>query len=487
MASGRVPKIRRAAIGVNVTASCLIAGAIFLMVNYLGYRHYQRFDWTASRYFSLSEKTIGVLKGLEKPVSAYVFYPPYNPTYDDIRELLARYAAATKNLTVELVDPEKDPARVRFLLGRFKIPPTDRAPSIVVFEEGEKTKYVYDKDIVEMDYSGARRGQAPTIKAFKGEQAFTSAILNLTQGTQPVVYTVTKHGEADLDDAGPRGLEVCKTLMERENLKVEKLSLHEKRGIPDDCGLLLIVGPVEPYMDEEKKTIADYLERGGRLFVALDPRTNSGLEPLLKAWGAEAGDNIVVDPESAQRLIFLSPLNLLADNYGFHEITDRMKGRATFFAEARSVSPDASNRRLSARTLLQTSPSGWGETDFTDETFRFDEVKDAKGPVSFGVAVEPNPEKADDAQGKELRLVVIGDSDFITNEKIATMGNATLFLNIVNWLTSRENLIAIGPKMPEQTRVRLNAAQMRSIFWMFGALPVFGLLLGVVVWWRRRR
>ncbi len=64
MANGRTVKIRRAAISVNVTASCLIAGAIFLMVNYLGYRHYRRFDWTASSYFSLSDKTIGVLKGL---------------------------------------------------------------------------------------------------------------------------------------------------------------------------------------------------------------------------------------------------------------------------------------------------------------------------------------------------------------------------------------------------------------------------------------
>ena len=88
---------------------------------------------------------------------------------------------------------------------------------------------------------------------------------------------------------------------------------------------------------------------------------------------------------------------------------------------------------------------------------------------------------------KNVRLVVMGDSDFIANAKITTMGNATLFLNIVNWLTSREKLIAIGPKMPEQTRVRLNRAQLINTFYMFGALPVMGLLLGMVVWWRRRK
>lgn len=487
MARERVPKIRRAAIGANVAVVCVVAGVVFLMVNYLGYRHFKRYDWTSSSYFSLSDKTVGVLKDLSQPVKAYVFYPPYNHSYDDIRELLTRYAEVTKNLTVEYVDPEKDPARVKFLFNKYKIPPTDRLPSIVVFEQGEKIKYVYDKDVVEMDYSGSRRGQAPTIKAFKGEQEFTSAILNLTQAKQPVAYAVTKHGESDLDDAGERGLEVCKTLMERENLKVQKLSLYEKRGIPEDCSLLLIIGPSEPYMDEEKKALAAYLEKGGRLFVALDPQTKSGLEQFLRGWDVEVGNNIVVDPESAQRLVFLSPLNLLADNYGSHVITDQMKGRATFFAEARSVKPGTANPKLLARTLVQTSPSGWGETNFTDETFRNDEGQDVKGPVPFGVAVEANEGQVGDAPLKNMRLVVVGDSDFITNAKITTMGNATLFLNAVNWLTSREKLIAIGPKMPEQTRMRLNAAQMHATFYVFGTLPVLGLLLGIVIWWRRRK
>lgn len=487
MAGNRIPRIHRAAIGANVTLVCVIAAAIYLMANYLGYRHYRRADWTSSNFFSLSDKTVKILKGLSKPVKAYVFYSPHTPIYDNIRELLERYAGVTKSLTVEYVDPEKDPARVKFLLAKFKIPPTDRAPSIVVFEQGDKTKYVYDKDIVEMDYTGARRGQAPTVKAFKGEQSFTSAILNLVQEKQPVVYFVTKHGEASTDDSGEQGLEGCKTLLERENLKVEKLSLYEKRGIPADCGLLVIAGPAEPYLDEERKAIAAYLENGGRLFIALDPQTKSGLESFLRAWNVDVGNDIVVDPESAQRLIFLSPLNLLADNYGFHPITEQMKRRATFYAEARSVRPGAANPDLVARTLVQTSPTGWGESDFTNETFRFDEGKDLKGPVPFGVAVEADAEKAGDRPLKNFRLVVIGDSDFITNARLMTMGNATFLLNIVNWLTSRENLIAIGPKTPEQTRVRMNRAQLVNTFYMFGALPALGLLLGIVIWMRRRK
>ncbi len=490
MADERIPKIHRAAIGANVAAVCIVALAIYLMVNYLSARHYKRLDWTANNYYTLSDKTSRVLKDLRLPIKIYVFSQPFNPVYRDVRELLNRYSALSKNVEVEYVDPEKDPARVRFLLNKFKISPPGQG-NLVVFSQGEKNKYVYDKDIVEMDYSGMRFRQAPTaptIKAFKGEQAFTSAILNLTQTKQPVVYMVTGHGERGIDDVQQSGLQLCETLLERENLKVEKVALYEKKEVPRDCDLLMIVGPREPYMDEEKKGLSAYLANGGRLFVALDPQTKSGLEAFLREWGAEVGNNIVVDPESAQRLLFFSALNLFADNYGSHEITNDMKGRATLYAEVRSVKPLASNPGLKAVTLVETSPLGWGETNMADETFRFDEGQDMKGPVAFGVAVEANAEKVGDKPLKNMRLVVMGDSDFIDNSQISNMSNASFFLNMVNWLTNREKLIAIGPKMPEQTRVRLNAAQMSNLFWFsVVGLPGLGLALGIVVWWRRRK
>jgi ABC-type uncharacterized transport system involved in gliding motility auxiliary subunit len=486
MARGEVSKIKKAAIGINVTAACLIVLAIFLMLNYLSYRHYKRFDWTEDKYYSLSDKTIKVVKGLDLPIKVYVFYQPMNRIYPDIKELLNRYQDLNKNIEVEYVDPEKDPARVRFLLKKFKIS-SPAGANLVVFEQKDRNKYVYDKDIVELDYSGMRFRQPLRIKAFKGEQVFTSAILNLTQGKQPIVYLVGGHGEKNIEGTGQEGLQVASTLLDRENLKVEKLVLYEKKEVPKDCDLLMIIGPKEPYMDEEKKSVGEYLENGGHLFVALDPRTNSGLETFLKGWDVDIGNNIVVDPASAQRLLFFSALNLFVNNYLPHEITSEMKRTATLFAEVRSVMPGSDNQDLSASSLVQTSPHGWGEITMDEETFRFDEG-DLKGPVSIGVAVEANPGKTAGKPIENVRIVVIGDSDFIANGQIGNLGNASFFLNIVNWLTNREKLIAIGPKIPEQTRVRLNAEQMNHILWFsLLGLPACSVLLGLGVWWRRRK
>ncbi len=487
MAREGFSRLSKPAMGANVAVACIVALAICLMVNYLSYRHYDRFDWTENKYYSLSDKTARLVEGIDVPINVYVFYQPMSRSYGDIRELLNRYTDLNKNIKVEYVDPEKDPARVRFLLKKFKIVSPTMA-NLVVFEQGDKNKYVYNKDIVEMDYSGARFRQAPRVKAFKGEQAFTSAILNLTQEKQPVAYFVSGHGEKDIDEMRRIGLHICSTLLERENIKVEKLALYEKKEVPKDCDLLMIVGPKEQYMGEEKKAMGGYLENGGRLFVALDPQTNSGLEAFLKKWDVDVGNNVVVDPASAQRLLFFSALNLFANNYPPHEITEEMQGSATLFAEARSVKPGTANPDLQATSLVQTSSQGWGEIDLTTETFQFDEEVDLKGPVSIGVAIEAKSDKVGDKPLKNTRIVVMGDSEFIANGQITNLANGSLLLNIVNWLTRREKLIAIGPKMPEQTRVRLNAAQMNHIFWfvMLG-LPALSILLGIAVWWRRRR
>ena len=66
-------------------------------------------------------------------------------------------------------------------------------------------------------------------------------------------------------------------------------------------------------------------------------------------------------------------------------------------------------------------------------------------------------------------------------------GNRDLFLNMMSWLSSDEDLISIRPKDPEDRRLTLNAAQMSRIF--YATVLGFPLLIiagGTYVWWRRR-
>jgi ABC-type uncharacterized transport system involved in gliding motility auxiliary subunit len=66
-------------------------------------------------------------------------------------------------------------------------------------------------------------------------------------------------------------------------------------------------------------------------------------------------------------------------------------------------------------------------------------------------------------------------------------GNKDLFLNMMNWLTNDEDLIAIRPKDVQDSRLSLNQQQMGRILYtnVFG-LPLLIIALGTWVWWKRR-
>ena len=90
-------------------------------------------------------------------------------------------------------------------------------------------------------------------------------------------------------------------------------------------------------------------------------------------------------------------------------------------------------------------------------------------------------------QGPQGRFVVVGSSGFAANNFIPFNGNRDLVLNMVNWLSSDEELISIRPKDPEDRRLSLNRRQMQMILYTSVILmPLAVILAGVSMWWKRR-
>ena len=110
-------------------------------------------------------------------------------------------------------------------------------------------------------------------------------------------------------------------------------------------------------------------------------------------------------------------------------------------------------------------------------------MSNKKGPLTLGAAGTYNS----GGTGGNGRFVVVGSSRWIDNSFLRFNGNRDLFLNMLNWLSSDEDLISIRPKETEDRRLSLTARQMILVFYSSViAIPLLIIAAGFGVWWRRR-
>ncbi len=470
-------------ITLSTGAALLLALALTLMVNYLSFRHYYRADWSRTQLYKLSSKTTSLLESLTKSVEVTVFFQPGNVLYEDIHNLLREYQFHSSRLNIQWVDPDRDIAQTEELAVKYQV--TD--PNVVVFDCEGRSKYVRIDEIANINKaSGIDR-----ITAFKGELAFSSAIQGVVQETVPTVYFLTGHGEHDITDFDRRtGFSGAAQLIERDNIQVKPLLLSTEKQIPADCSALIVAGASQSMSKSEADLIAVWLRRSGRLMMLADTGQTSGLEKLLQDWGVRLRNDVVLDPDRT-----LTGREVYVSSYNRHPITAKLGATAAIFYLPRSVEPDyTQSKTVSADRPLVTplalsSKNSWSETQPDQVPAKYDVgTEDLPGPVSMAVAVE----KGDtagllDIQIRPSRLVVFGDSGFISNSGL-TGGDSSLFMSSLNWLLDREQLMAIAPKEVNDTRLKLTREKIRILSWSsIGLIPALAALLGTLIWLRRRK
>jgi len=486
----------------TLSAGVLLILALLLVVNYFAWKYYKRFDWTRSRLYTLSSKSLEVVKRLDRDVDAVVFLRPQDDLYQPVKELLTRYGAASPRIHVRMIDPEKNPVEAQQLVTRYQV----TSPGIVLATAKDR-RVLDSSELAELDLSGMQLGQKPEMTGFKGEQVITGAIMQLAQGRKPKILFTTGHGEASLDDRGPRGLSGTGDLLGRDNFDLSEWASLGKPAVPDGTDLVVVAGPKASLVQPEIDAFTAYLKKGGRMLVLLDPvlgrAAGTGLQPTgLEAWlagyGVKVGDDIVVDPSNP--LPFFGAETIFANHYGDHPITRSLRqgNLPVLVSLARSVGKGAPPSGLAVTDLLDTSAEGWGETDVAHLEKVAKDAKDLAGPVPLGVAVatgsdkpadpdSPTPARPPDPHG--LRLVVFGDSDFADNQLLqANVGNTVLLSGTLDWLVQRDSVLGIPPKKTEQVHLSLTKAELRSVYLLsLLVLPGLGVILGVWIYYRRRR
>jgi len=105
------------------------------------------------------------------------------------------------------------------------------------------------------------------------------------------------------------------------------------------------------------------------------------------------------------------------------------------------------------------------------------------------VAVEKGTIRDVITERGSTRMIVVGDSLFLGNLQMDSGANRDLAAAAVNWLVERPQLLAgVGPRPVMEYKIMMTRAQLRGAQWvLLGALPGSVLVLGGLVWLRRRR
>lgn len=446
----------------------LLFSGILVLINIIAYRNSTRFDMTPGKRYSLSPQSVQILNSLADNLTVTVFYKKGEGSA--VRDLLELFSRTTSRFRYHVFDLDKNPAKAQMLgVG-------DYGSGVAEYQNRrENIRFLTEENVI-------------------------NAVLRLTDRSEKIVRFVAGHGEKTLGgDDNKISCSSLKNALELENYRVEELSLLQAKKIPADTLILVVAGPQKDLLPKELSLIKDYLQQGGRAVFLLDPYPLPLLEQYCKTLAVDLPHEIIVDTES--KLFELDEITPLIFPEKRHPITLH-SNEGFVFPLCRPVIPLANPpEHITASVFAFSGPRSWAERN-TKSVYEgkqhYDRQTDAAGPVPVAVALERSGTHASDGTGTDapprttMRLAILGDSDFITNNYITVLGNKDLFLNTINWLAERSELMSIRPKSEPATvsMLFLTENENRLVLWsavIIQPLLIIAIGMGIVLWRRMRR
>jgi hypothetical protein len=488
----------------NLILQAILILTLFAGINYLADNRAAggdpwRIDLTRAHRFTLSPETIAYVRELDRPVRIIVTEEE-DSAPADLRGLLREYQKVSESnpaggrITVEYIDVDLSRREAQQLgveepNSVYVLPPGGH-PQMLPIDE----LYVY----VNQQSS-----------AFQGEKLITADILDVASAKKKKIYFLYGHSELRPDDPDPiRGLSTLRDLFQKRNFDVDSPPIDLSATpplIPDDAALLISVQPQTRFSPAEQELLRNYLgAHDGRLILFLAPGYDNGLDLLMHDWGVTVDDDILRDNGSEN---VTEDGDFIVTSFAqAHPVTQALlhssyKARLRVGPLVRTVRPDmtrAADSGLDVVTLAGSSPSAWGEVNFTargtaavmDPRVDIRPLASMDPPNSLGICVAAEHLAARDNLPFSVRtgrLIVFGSGDLVDNHRIADEGVFSLVIGAVNWMADRDAQLNIPPRPIERFQLLLSPRELQDLrYCLMFILPGAAAFLGLIVYWTRR-
>ncbi len=527
--AGSAASRRRIKQTTNFTVIALIVLGILAVLNFFFYRHFSRIDLTQDRRYTLTPASRQALSGLDDMVNIKLYVSQKLPSYlvnlkRDITDLLDEYKAyGAGNIAVTAIDPTEDPALQQEL--RFMGIPQVQL-NIIEKDQAQLTNAYLGMAIFYAD----KKEVIPFISDTKNlEYDLTSAIVKVTsKETRKVgLYVGGKPQSPDQQE-----YQAANQLLSKQ-YEVSPITLGDEQAL-DTINTLILAGPRD-LTDRQKYAIDQFIMRGGKAVFLVDTvemregLQATGFKPavndLLQHYGITVEENLVLDASNAYAafrsgfMTFRIPYpfwvkvvseGFAADNPAVSMLESLVLPWVSSLTVAAEKKPD-----IAITELAKSTESSWLQKGFylLDPQQQF--IKPDTQMQSYLLAaaaagkfksffadkaVPPAERKADGTEAPaqkqtikespETRIVVVGNSRFITNDVLGQFDdNQVFFLNLIDWLTLGEQLIGIRSRGATDRPLRETTEYQKTLVKalnMFG-VPLVLALFGIVRFYVRRR
>lgn len=473
--------------------------AIAVILNLLASRLDVVWDMTPTGMYKLTDTSKDFLKKLDKQVNFY-FLLDMDLLSTDTDSMALYHAleeyASYDNIHFVDFDPNNDPETTQKLqeLGDYDLSRGD----IVIECEG-RSKHI-PANLMYQSYIDTDTELIDSMY-FSGENYITGAIDAVTSGRETVIYFLTGHGEASIDD-----YTTMRRNLANRNYLTRELNLTTADTVPEDAAMLILAAPQMDISKDELRLLDDYLDNGGNICFWMSPNEAelqyNNIDTILHEFNLALEYDIVAETNK--------DLHVSGDPYTFRcsivaaseeddiditsEVADFVNsGIAPFMSRSRSfcyASSQSSDASVVNGSLLQTTLTN-GECTAVGEvcggTDSLAENLTSESGMPFDLAMYATSTLRNDA-----KIMVMGNAEFINDTNVSQdymIVPVNLMLSVFSWMYDSDLAFDMGIADKERTydSMTLNsetAANTTNI--LFIVVPICVGLVGAGVWLKRR-
>ncbi len=467
-------------------AMALLLG-IAILSNIVGSRIPGRLDLTKEKLYTLSPATISILDRLPDDIVNVTLYassqlpPDFQPVLRDTKDTLSDYQTLAKGkiqLTV------KDPFSSEAVATEAQSLGIQPVRFNTVSQEQFQVQEGYLGIVVA--YGGAHE-VIPFLQDTRTlEYQLSSFLTKLTTDKKPVIGFVSGHGEKSLSQDYRKISDEWKKQFDVKEIAAEddapttpaNKSGNAVKGtgndktppptkhltIPDDVKVLVIAGPDQDFSDGEKKSISDFLEKGGSALFLVDgvtvspsimsaSKNASNLADFLKSeTGVTVGRDMLYDLRANESVSFGGGQMQYILPYPLWIRAQKIENTSPITTSLKELS-------LPWTSSLETDQSVVKEKGY-EETNLFS-TTDFSGRKDADLSIAPDQKfpqtdlgkrivavsLAQTGNGKSSRSIIVGTSGFLTDQFVGNnSANLSFGLEAMSWLGQESSLGSISIK-----------------------------------------